>query len=196
MNADESIVEWVRLVQMDIATANHMFNTYWPKPIEVVCYHSQQATEKILKCYLVLNGIEVPKIHDTDILCDKCIKIDPNFGEIYDSVVCLTSYAVAPRYPADFELTEQDARDAIKRTRAVMDFVGDILRPHLMEAIADICQARLENSQKNVDPDEYNPTYAREDIARFVKDKYPDVLADEDLNAILDGMDFELHVGD
>jgi len=46
MNAENSCSEWVRLAEMDMATARHMFETFQPKPLEIVCFHAQQAAEK------------------------------------------------------------------------------------------------------------------------------------------------------
>ena len=45
MNVDSNLSEWIRLAEMDMATARHMFETYHPKPLEVVCFHAQQAME-------------------------------------------------------------------------------------------------------------------------------------------------------
>jgi len=45
---ENNVSEWFRLAEMDRATAHHMFYTYFPKPIEIVCFHAQQAAEKML----------------------------------------------------------------------------------------------------------------------------------------------------
>jgi HEPN domain-containing protein len=122
-----SIVEWLRLARMDIATSRHMFDTYYPKPLEVICFHAQQAAEKMLKCYLISQCIEVPKTHDLQVLCDMCIERHERFNEIYDAAVLLTRYAVIPRYPAEIEIIETDAVDALLHAETVMGFVDAVL---------------------------------------------------------------------
>ena len=112
---------------MDIATAHHMFETYYPKPLEVVCFHSQQAAEKMLKCFLASRNIEFPKIHDMQVLCELCVENEERFNEVYEEAVMLTRYGVIPRYPAEFGITEQDAAKAIGFADVVMGFVKEIL---------------------------------------------------------------------
>ena len=123
MNADNNLSEWLRLVEMDMATARHMFETYHPKPLEIVCFHAQQAAEKMLKCYLISKKIEAPKTHDMRFLCELCVDIEKSFTKIYEAAVLLTRYSVIPRYPAELGLVEQDAEKAIKHANEVIDFV-------------------------------------------------------------------------
>ena len=125
MNAD--ISEWVRLAEMDLSTARHMFYTFYPIPLEIVCFHSQQTAEKMLKAYLVSQGIEPPKIHDMRKLCDMCIEIEKNFDEIFTEAVLLTRYAVRLRYPIELELIESDASKAIEYADKVMSFVKTLI---------------------------------------------------------------------
>ena len=108
---------------MDMATARHMFETYHPKPLEIVCFHSQQAAEKMLKCYLISQEIDAPKTHDMRKLCELCIDIEKGFDEIYEPAVLLTRYSVIPRYPAELGLIDQDAAKAIEQADAVVEFV-------------------------------------------------------------------------
>ena len=110
-----------------MATARHMFETYRPKPLEVVCFHAQQAAEKILKCYLISQEIEAPKTHDMRTLCELCVDIEKGFDNIYEAAILLTRYAVIPRYPAELALIEQDAAKAIEHADEVMDFVKEYI---------------------------------------------------------------------
>ncbi len=127
MNAANNISEWVRLADMDMATARHMFETYSPKPIEIICFHSQQAAEKMLKCYLIFRNIETPKTYDMQTLCEMCVELDTNFNTIYRSAVLLTRYGVIPRYPTELVLIEQDAINAIGYANDVMVFVKNMI---------------------------------------------------------------------
>ena len=127
MNVEYNPAEWIRLAEMDTATAHHMFETYHPKPLEVVCFHSQQAAEKMLKCFLISKNITFPKIHDMQVLCELCVENEERFNEVYKEAVMLTRYSVIPRYPAELGITEHDAAKAIEHADTVMDFVKGIL---------------------------------------------------------------------
>ncbi|MCL2351373.1 MAG: HEPN domain-containing protein [Firmicutes bacterium] len=127
MNGSNDISEWIRLAEMDLATAHHMFKTFHPKPLEVVCFHSQQAAEKIIKCYLVSQGIEPPKIHDMQVLLEMCIESESGFNEIYRETIMLTNFAVRLRYPTELRLLEQDAAKAIENAEKVMVYVKNLL---------------------------------------------------------------------
>ncbi|MCL2222473.1 MAG: HEPN domain-containing protein [Oscillospiraceae bacterium] len=127
MSVENNLTEWIRLADMDMATAQHMFNTYYPKPLEIVCFHSQQAAEKMLKCFLATQDTEIPRTHDMQILCDKCMEIEDSFNDIYEASVMLTRYGVIPRYPVEWDILEADAKKAIEDAESVMSFVKDII---------------------------------------------------------------------
>jgi HEPN domain-containing protein len=120
MSANNEVSEWIRLAEMDIATAHHMFNTFHPKPLEIVCFHSQQAVEKIIKCYLVSQGHEPLKTHDLQVLMEMCIDINALFDDVYEEAITLTSYAVRVRYPTELDITEQDAATALENADKVI----------------------------------------------------------------------------
>ena len=127
MNDDSNLSAWKRLAFMDIETARHMFSTYHPVPLEIICFHAQQAAEKMLKCYLVSVKVEPPKTHDMRKLCEMCTEIDSSFNDIFEAAVLLTRYSVIPRYPAELGLIEKDATQAIEYAESVMRFVNNKL---------------------------------------------------------------------
>jgi HEPN domain-containing protein len=121
------IMEWKRLSDMDLSIANHLFELHRPMPIEGICFHAQQTAEKMLKCFLVYNEIEPPKIHDMRELIEMCIEIEDGFNVIYNESTSLTKYAVLPRYPAELELEEADAERAIRYATKVGEYVKGLL---------------------------------------------------------------------
>lgn len=58
--------EWYNMAAMDLGVARHLDVTYHPKPLEIICYHCQQAAEKAIKALIVYYGAEggMPKLHD------------------------------------------------------------------------------------------------------------------------------------
>ena len=127
MSVDYDISRWIRLADMDLATARHSFATQRPIPLEVICFHSQQSAEKMLKGYLFSNNVEAQKIHDLEALCDMCVKLESGFSVFGRELLTLTRYGVMPRYPDEIELEEHDAETAIKYADKIMEFVKGLL---------------------------------------------------------------------
>jgi len=121
-NNNDLVREWYKFAIMDFATANHLYDTMRPIPLEIICYHCQQAAEKMLKGFLVSNNIETPKTHDLPLLCDMCIKMDNNFQQLYDICEFLTQYGVQPRYPNEIEVLEIDVEKALQNVREMIEF--------------------------------------------------------------------------
>jgi len=117
--------DWYRFSIMDFNSANTLNQYMHPKPLEIICYHCQQAAEKMLKGFLVANIIEPPKIHDLPLLCDMCIKIDNNFQALYDICEFLTQYGVQPRYPNEIEIFETDVEKALQSVQTMVEFFGN-----------------------------------------------------------------------
>jgi HEPN domain-containing protein len=100
-------------------------------PWDTVCFHAQQAAEKMLKAILVFHGILPPRTHDLVALLAHCIRFHPSLAALEDSCRRLTYYAVAARYPDDlYQLSEEDARPLVATAHQVR---AEILR-HLPAA--------------------------------------------------------------
>ena len=67
---------------------------------DVIAYHLQQAIEKYLKGYLLLNDVRPPRIHDLDTLLNLASAVEP---DLYDPFIDLcekaTRYYFEERYP-------------------------------------------------------------------------------------------------
>ncbi len=114
--------QWQRLAEQDLNSAGYLLNMR-PVPLEIVCYLCQQSAEKYLKGYLVLYGLNPPKIHDLNELRKLCSKLSDTFKDIADQCSDLTAYGVQPRYPMELMLEEQDMRQALNGAKAIRDFV-------------------------------------------------------------------------
>ena len=44
------------MAQTDFGVAKHLEANYYPKPLEIICYHCQQAVEKGIKALIVKYG--------------------------------------------------------------------------------------------------------------------------------------------
>ena len=127
MNAESNPGEWVRIAELDLSAAHHLFITHHPKPLEIICFHTQQAAEKMLKCYLVLRNENFPKTHDLQELNELCEKINKNFERIRNSIIILNRYSVIPRYPNELQIEEHDTIKALEHADIIMDFIKKLL---------------------------------------------------------------------
>jgi len=118
----EYIAEWFSFADMDLATAEHLISTMHPQPLEIICYHCQQAAEKYLKGYLFYKCVEPPKTHDLVDLNDICADVDGRFSSIDKACGILTRYGVQPRYPHEIGITINDTLKALECARQVRDF--------------------------------------------------------------------------
>ena len=108
--------EWLEYAKADLGVADHLFKTYYPKPLAIICYHCQQAAEKAVKTIIVLNGSKggMPRRHDIFLLLNQIkntVSIDTKF---YDYADVLAPYGVAMRYPNELQLEERHAAKAIE----------------------------------------------------------------------------------
>jgi HEPN domain-containing protein len=78
------------------------------------CYICHQAAEKLMKAFLVKHEKTVPMTHDLLFLLGKCLKYQNSLSKLLNSLTILNEYAVAARYPSDFEdkRTIEDAKEA------------------------------------------------------------------------------------
>jgi HEPN domain-containing protein len=125
--------EWQRFAEMDLSSAEYLLNMH-PVPIEIICYHCQQSAEKYPKGYLVLHGVNPPKIYDLDELCKLCMQWSDTFEEIADQCSDLTVYGVQPRYPMELTLEKSDMQQALSSAKAIRGFVLTLIPEILPEA--------------------------------------------------------------
>ncbi|MGD9677833.1 MAG: HEPN domain-containing protein [Vulcanibacillus sp.] len=122
-------LEWQKFAELDLNSAVYLLNMC-PVPIGIICHHCQQSAEKYLKSYLVLQGINPPKIHDLDELCKLCSELFDDFKDIADHCSDLTAYGVQPRYPMELILEEKDMLQALNSVKIIQDFVLNIAKVH------------------------------------------------------------------
>ncbi len=90
--------EWFQRGDHDIETAQLLYDAHGHT--DAVAYHIQQAIEKYLKGYLILNGEKPPRTHDLGALLNLVSRFQP---DLYTSFIELcekvTRYYVEDRYP-------------------------------------------------------------------------------------------------
>ena len=108
--------EWFSFAKTDLDVAKHLYNTFYPKPLEIICYHCQQSAEKSVKAIIAFLGSQggIPKKHDLFLLLNQIQNMITIEEKFYDYADTLTPYGVSVRYPNELFLEERHARKAIE----------------------------------------------------------------------------------
>ena len=112
-SAESNFLAWLRKADHDLLNIE---NNLAAKeiPWDTICFHAQQAVEKVLKAFLVHQGSGLSKTPDLVALLAQCVAHDANLSALETDCRKLTSYGVAARYPDDlFEPCEVDGRDVV-----------------------------------------------------------------------------------
>ena len=122
MNTDSfDVKKWIHFAQMDFDSAVALAEKFRP-PLEIVCYHCQQAAEKILKAFIIAKTNTLTKTHVLVDLLNACTQYSTGFDKFKKSCIKLTSYITLTRYPSNIELTEQAMKQALKDAQDVLEF--------------------------------------------------------------------------
>lgn len=114
------VAEWLRFVKMDQNTACHLFESMHPQPLEIICFHCQQAAEKAIKALFILKEIEVIKIHDLAILLHKIESFFSVPVAVKNAGDDLTPFAATFRYPQSPDIDEALTRKALADMETVI----------------------------------------------------------------------------
>lgn len=125
----KEVKEWYDMACTDLGVAKHLEETYHPKPLEIICYHCQQAAEKAIKALMLHCGLEngLPKRHDLSFLLNQIKNKVMIQEKYYDDADMLTMYGVSVRYPNDMDLEERHAKEALRAADEIVQWVRDRL---------------------------------------------------------------------
>lgn len=130
MNGLERTRLWVDFAVRDYQSALFLTNMH-PRPVEIICFHCQQAAEKMLKGIMVRNDIDPPKMHNLPELFQQCKGLTPLPEELEIGCDRLNAYGVQPRYPANVMVEEADMKCALKDCSRLMHSIIPQLIPEL-----------------------------------------------------------------
>ena len=114
--------QWLQKAKNDLLCAENNLKSEII-PFDTVCFHFQQAVEKILKAYLIGNGSRYPFSHDLLLILEHVLKFNSEADNLRDQLAILMPYAVEIRYPDDwFMPTKQDAIEAKDAANKVLEW--------------------------------------------------------------------------
>lgn len=123
----ELVDEWLRFANMDLEIAKNSLRTMQPAPLEIICYHCQQAAEKFLKSVIVSYGAEVEKTHDLTKLLDALKEFIDVPEQFLDSAEILTLFGVRARYPLAIDVDESQTKNAIFQAEKIKTWTENII---------------------------------------------------------------------
>jgi len=104
--------EWIAKAEEDYLVATRELEAK-PPALDAVCFHAQQCIEKYMKAILQENDIAFEKIHDLDVLLQKCGGFIPALEGYRDDLIKLSAYAVDVRYPG-FKVSDEEAKECVE----------------------------------------------------------------------------------
>jgi len=122
---------WLKYAQDDLNSASVLLRE---GIYNMVCFHSQQAVEKVLKSIIAHYRMEIPRTHNLIRLQGICENLSGEKLEIDDGkLMFLNDVYIDSRYPADFGLlpggqsTETDARKAYVSADTIFKYLRSLL---------------------------------------------------------------------
>ena len=95
----------------------------YPKTFEIICYHCQQAAEKLVKALVLAYDGEIQKTHDLGLLTEQLSEFLELPESVLTSADLLTPYGVKIRYPHELCIEESHTEKALSDMNIVYDFV-------------------------------------------------------------------------
>ena len=124
MNAERDLArQWLAKARNDILNADNNLKSEIV-PYDTVCFHCQQAAEKLLKAYLVARGVQPPLTHDLLLLLEAVLPLSADAEALRDDLALLMPYAVQVRYPDEvFIPTDEDTHEARRAAQRVLEWL-------------------------------------------------------------------------
>ena len=119
---DKEWLDWLEIAESDLKSAIVLLNNIDILPC-ISIYHSHQCIEKLLKALLLKNDIQIPKIHNLNILLKMTLDFIPEIQASENKITVLNSLMPLLRYPTGDTLTKEEAKESIIVANTVFDIV-------------------------------------------------------------------------
>lgn len=98
---NDTVREWVAKAEGDYATAGRELRAEELPNYDAVCFHAEQAIEKLMKALLIHLGVTPPRTHDLVVLDRLLVTARPGWSWPTEELRLLTRAAVVFRYPGE-----------------------------------------------------------------------------------------------
>ncbi|MGB2987673.1 MAG: HEPN domain-containing protein [Phycisphaerae bacterium] len=113
MNNPDDPRTWIAKAENDLLSISNNLSAE-RVPWDTVCFHAQQAAEKMLKAFLVSHGQTVSRTHNLEALLAEAVAVGGPLEVLEADCQLLTPYAVTLRYPGlAGDPSEQEGRQAV-----------------------------------------------------------------------------------
>ncbi|MCP4253121.1 MAG: HEPN domain-containing protein [Candidatus Scalindua sp.] len=85
--------QWIAKARNDLLNVDNNLKAE-EIPFDTVCFHCQQAAEKLLKAYLVANDNSYPISHDLILILEKVLLLNTSAEVLRNNLALLMPYAV------------------------------------------------------------------------------------------------------
>ena len=123
---DDNVQLWLEFANADMETADFLYEKQYPRQLEIICYHCQQAGEKAIKALYIAKEIPggIPRKHDLWFLLEQMKNVVDIPESIYDAAEKLDPYAIVFRYPGENRVDDYRAKQAIGLAKTIINWVN------------------------------------------------------------------------
>lgn len=123
---DDNVRLWLEFANADLETASFLYDKQYPRQLEIICYHCQQAGEKAIKALYIAKEIPggIPRKHDLWFLLEQMKNVVDIPESIYDAAEKLDPYAIVFRYPGENRVDDYRAKQAIGLAKTIINWVN------------------------------------------------------------------------
>jgi HEPN domain-containing protein len=120
--------QWLRKADSDLLNIHNNLSAL-EVPTDTVCFHAQQAIEKLLKAVLVAHGRNIAKSHDLVKLLMDVVDLVPELLPFEEQLEEISEYGVSVRYPDDYcDPSFSEAKNAFEIAEKIRLIVVGTLR--------------------------------------------------------------------
>jgi uncharacterized protein len=126
----DSALGWLRVARTDIHVARACLEMV-PPELGVAAYHCQQATEKVLKGFLVIAGVDFGKTHSLDDLGTEVAMAYPEIEPLVAPVRGLTNWGIVYRYPDTVQPPPEPSAEELSAALEHITRLADVLEAEI-----------------------------------------------------------------
>jgi len=123
MKKEDYVKTWITKADGDLKVAERELSAS-DSVLDAVCFHLQQAVEKLIKAFLSNEMKNIRKTHNILFLLEQCIKIDSDFKKFEKEFDLISECSVEIRYPDSFLVLEKtELQDVLPKVKEFREFV-------------------------------------------------------------------------